>query len=112
MSVKTDNDRRIKNGRRIFASYCDLLKLPPVERREEYTVTDLIVDLCHFARSKGWDTETILRSAADHLEAETIESCAKCGKPVTHEWATTDEGTGEEEGKTFYYCSDECRDRH
>lgn len=99
-------------GRKTFTAYCDILSLEAIERRQHYTATDLITDVLTFARSKGWDVEAILQSAQNHLHAETVEHCRKCGKPVTREWATVDYGTGPEAGNTFYYCSEDCRDRH
>lgn len=41
-----------------------------------------------------------------------IESCPKCGLKVTREDAFVDEGEGEEAGRTFYYCSERCRETH
>jgi len=99
-------------GRKTFTAYCDLRNLEPIERKQHYTATDLIVDVLTFARSKGWDVEMILNSAQNHLYAETKESCPKCGKTITRENAFTDEGTGDELGRTFYYCSEHCREVH
>jgi hypothetical protein len=107
MSVKSDNERRIRNGRRAFKAYCDQRNLPAVERREEYTATDLITDVLHFARHKGWDIETILRQSQDHAEQEAVEKCAFCGTLVTHEWAETDDTP--DGVPTAYYCSPSCK---
>lgn len=41
-----------------------------------------------------------------------LESCPKCGDNITRGEAFTDEGTGEESGRTFYYCSERCRETH
>jgi hypothetical protein len=38
--------------------------------------------------------------------------CAKCGKRIPLEDAFEDTGTGDESGNVFYYCSEDCRDRH
>lgn len=39
-------------------------------------------------------------------------SCAKCGTTVPPEKIIVDEGEGKEAGNLFYYCSEDCRDRH
>lgn len=44
--------------------------------------------------------------------AEADESCARCGVKVTPAQAVTDQGEGEEAGRTFTYCSYYCRDTH
>jgi hypothetical protein len=107
-SVKSRPNR----GRAAFNAYCDLVGTSAADRNEEYTVTDQIVDLLHFARRKGWDAELIMDSVRMHLDAETLESCPKCGKQVQRENALEDEGEGDEASRTFYYCSSECRDTH
>ena len=99
-------------GRMTFKAYADFDNLDAIERKLDCTVTDLITDVLLYARSKGWDTDSILRSAENHLWAETVVHCAKCGRQTTNEWAIRDEGTGPEEGVTFHYCSEECRDKH
>lgn len=67
----------------------------------------------------GIDADSLLDVYADD-EDETMdgddedefESCPKCGASVTREAAFTDEGEGEELGRTFYYCSEHCRETH
>lgn len=103
--ILSNNQRRIDNGQAMFAAYCKRRKLPKIETEQDYTATDLITDVLHYARSRGWDAERLMRCAADHLEAETVELCDTCGNPVTHE----DAEPAEREGKTVYYCSDECK---
>lgn len=39
-------------------------------------------------------------------------SCAKCGAFVPVSRAVTSEGEGPEAGRTFYYCSRDCEERH
>jgi hypothetical protein len=99
-------------GRATFKAYADMRNLPAIERKEHYTATDVITDVLTFAKSKGWDVDTILASVKNHLWAETPVSCAKCGNRTTHEWAIADPGTGPEAGNTFYYCSDACKEKH
>jgi len=48
----------------------------------------------------------------DDPEATITESCPKCGTPVTREDAITEDGEDEEEGRTFYYCSQHCFETH
>lgn len=38
--------------------------------------------------------------------------CAKCGKPIPRKRAIRSKGEGEEEGKVFFYCSNDCEERH
>jgi predicted RNA-binding Zn-ribbon protein involved in translation (DUF1610 family) len=46
------------------------------------------------------------------LEDWTLESCPKCGQKVHRCEACISEGTGEEAGRTFYYCSEYCKETH
>lgn len=39
------------------------------------------------------------------------ETCPKCGTPHSST-EFEDEGTGDEAGRTFHYCSDACREKH
>lgn len=39
-------------------------------------------------------------------------TCPKCGKAVDPQKAFTDEGEDDEAGRTFYYCSEYCRETH
>ena len=44
-----------------------------------------------------------------------VEFCPKCGKKIVmdgHAAVYTDEGTGDESGRAFYYCSERCRETH
>lgn len=99
-------------GRLAFKAYCDYRNTDMASRMYDYMASDLIVDVLHFARSKGWDTDALLASAQMHLHAETVEHCPKCGRAVIREDACADQGEGAEAGRTFYYCSVECRDAH
>lgn len=99
-------------GRAAFNTYCDLRGVGKEDRKEEYTATDLIVDVLQFAQRKGWDPELILDSVRMHLDAETVEPCRKCGKGVIREDCYTDKGEGKEMGNVFYYCSEACRNLH
>jgi len=51
------------------------------------------------------------RGLDEEMPAREV-ACAKCGEPVATEEAVTDEGEGPEAGRTFFYCSDDCKDRH
>lgn len=62
---------------------------------------------CEFA---GWLVELINKQR--DVPIDQLESCAKCGTAVIRDKAITDEGTGAEAGRTFYYCSEECKARH
>jgi YHS domain-containing protein len=99
-------------ARRALTAYCNAYNLPRIERSQDYTFTDLITDLLHLAAARGCDTIEIRRQAADHFHAETIESCPKCGARIARENAHQDEGERDEAGRTFYYCSEECRESH
>lgn len=41
-----------------------------------------------------------------------MATCPKCGDSVPVAMAFEDTGTGEESGRTFYYCSNRCRRNH
>jgi hypothetical protein len=43
---------------------------------------------------------------------ERLRSCPKCGASVFTEDAFEDEGEDDEAGRTFYYCSEHCRETH
>ena len=45
-------------------------------------------------------------------DAKILESCPKCGGTVTRGEAFVDTGEGPEAGRTFYYCSEHCRETH
>lgn len=55
-----------------------------------------------------------LEAAAETLSnlIGDVESCPKCGDTVTRGAAFEDQGEGEESGRTFYYCSEHCRETH
>jgi hypothetical protein len=66
----------------------------------------------HAGENEEWASE--LRDVAtklSHLIGD-IESCPKCGAQVALALAHEDEGEGEEAGRTFYYCSEHCRETH
>jgi hypothetical protein len=50
-----------------------------------------------------------VNALAEHLGPQ---DCAKCGAVKPREKMIADEGTGEEYGRTFYYCSLECKEGH
>lgn len=45
-------------------------------------------------------------------DAKILESCPKCGATVTRGESFVDTGEGDEAGRTFYYCSEHCRETH
>jgi hypothetical protein len=44
--------------------------------------------------------------------SQDLVSCPKCGKQIARKDAVTDQGTGEETGRTFTYCSEFCKETH
>ena len=118
-SFRKHDEKHAATGARVFKAYCAASKLPKVEREQDYSVTDAILSLLHFAIREGHDVESIMRCADNHLEAETVivANCAKCGSTISEAdlesgEACTDEGTGPEEGNKFTYCSQDCLERH
>ena len=103
-----ESKEHIRTGRDVFAFYCGLRCLPAIERKQDYTVTDLVTDLLHFAASKGFDPDDIMQSAESHLEAETPVWCARCEKPMIKENAIPETNGPEYCGEIVYYCSTEC----
>jgi hypothetical protein len=111
--------KRVAEGRAAFHAFCNIARLPPIEQEQDYSVTDCIVNLLHFADTRGFDADQILLSAGNHYSAEAhrAESCAKCGAVITledleGEGCWEDRGTGEEASTTFYYCSEHCLETH
>lgn len=46
------------------------------------------------------------------LSRVALVPCAKCGTQHPRRNSFTDEGEGDEAGRTFFYCSNDCRERH
>lgn len=67
------NKRRIQNGKKVHSYYCALVGYDPVDKREHYSITDVITDLLHFAKDRGDNPETILFSAKNHFDTETTK---------------------------------------
>lgn len=61
-----------------------------------------LVELDRFVSGRPWEPEDFLLT----------ESCPKCGRPTCKSEAFEDEGEGDEAGRTFYYCSEHCREAH
>src|SRR5712664_673189 len=112
MRTRTTNKHRIANGRELLRRYSERKVCPPLKRLDNCLHIDAIADLLHYACSKGLDVESIHRNALDQQVAETIENCPKCGTPVARGDAVIDFGQGEEIGRIFYYCSQECEQNH
>lgn len=113
--ISVDSTRSYaEDGKRLFKAYATLRRLPKIEQQQDYSITDAIAALMHYANAQGFNAEELVTSATNHVETETIEVCPKCGKAITREWASVDYGTPgtEEEDRTFYYCSDDCKERH
>ena len=66
-----------KRGEHALKAFVRASRLNQVEAAQDYTVTDAIVALMFYARSKGWDVDSLMRSAATHFEAETWQ-CPTC----------------------------------
>ena len=101
------NRYRIETGRALIRAYRQRASLSASEGRQEYTVTDAVTDLLHYARSRGFDVEYICSCAFDHLDAEAIEHCLRCGRLVVREAAIADSST---RSITAYYCSEACKE--
>lgn len=54
----------------------------------------------------------VLCPKCDGPNPNDMESCPKCGTQVLRDNAFIDEGEGDESGRTFYYCSEYCRETH
>jgi hypothetical protein len=106
----------------------------------ETTLKDFIADAMHACDVFDLDFTDLLRQASNYyadeqdpdeaaVEAQFIgmskaelrklakdgcrmESCPKCGTAVRRALAYVDEGEGPEAGRTFYYCSEHCRETH
>lgn len=112
-AVATDpNAENVATGSKILERFIADYKIEPEDAVEHCCVTDAVIYLLHHAAAHGFDCDQILLSAKGHFDAERIESCPKCGTWVTRERAFLDEGEGDEEGRTFYYCSEHCRETH
>lgn len=74
----------------------DEIAIPAEGLRQDLTLPDAIQNFIDGIQNNG----------------RTPEHCPKCGKPVTRADAFEDAGTGEEAGRTFYYCSEHCREAH
>lgn len=60
------NRAREARARRIVEQYAQ----NKIEANQEYTVSDVIADLLHYARSRRYDVERIIFRARDHFEYE------------------------------------------
>src|SRR5262249_49035750 len=123
--MRTKNEQRrayreyVREGKAAFDAYCAAADLPPVERKQDYTVSDAIDALLYFAQRRGQNPLAILERAESRFRAEqvVVESCAKCGAGISQTDleegpAVTDEGSGPEAGNTFTYCSQGCLEAH
>jgi hypothetical protein len=110
--MRPTNKHRIANGRALLRLHVERKVRPPLKRVDNCLLISAIADLLHYACSKGFDVESIHRSALERQEVETIESCPKCGTQVVRRDAVIDFGQGEEIGRSFYYCSEECEETH
>jgi predicted ATP-dependent serine protease len=64
------NRRDADVGHVLLTAYARISKLNPVERAQDYTVTDAIVALLKYARSKNFDVPAIHASAISHYNVE------------------------------------------
>jgi hypothetical protein len=110
--MRLTNKHRIANGRSLLKLYSERKATVPLGRGESCLLIDAVADLLHYATSKGLDVESIYRVALAHYEAETIEICPKCAMAVARREALIDFGLGAEAGRTFYYCSKQCKESH
>ena len=114
---------------------------PVTRERWDYqgAIADLIADLMHAADRFKVDPDHALIKARGDYEIETYETCrcgagyapeetpercehcggsmdlvtcCKCGGRVLRTKAVMDEGEGEEAGREFAYCSENCREAH
>lgn len=106
------NTQRRRNGAVAFKAYADRMKLDAIERKQDYSITDCITDLLHYARARKHDTNSILRSADNHFSAETlaVEHCAVCGAGIS--MAELEEGTLVSKSGNKFYCSAKCEEKN
>src|ERR1700693_48544 len=94
----------------VIEMHCEEQGLEPIS-----ALTDTLTDIRHLADVYGLDFAEIGARAYDgyieELDAATSDelvSCPKCGARVLRSEAYPDEGTGDESGRTFFYCSERC----
>jgi hypothetical protein len=75
------NAERAEIGAKTFKAFCKAANVKGIEMEQDYSVTDAIANLLHYAKSKGFDADTIVSSAVNHFECETqgIDCCPECG---------------------------------
>jgi hypothetical protein len=99
------NERRIKNGKALVALYVQREKLEPVDAKQDTAVSDAIVDLLHYARHKGFDSDLLLRRVNNHLGVEEpkkkrICTDVRCVLPADHTGSCKGEDEDDEDGVT------------
>jgi DNA-directed RNA polymerase subunit M/transcription elongation factor TFIIS len=98
----------------VIEKHCEEQGLEPV-----FALTDALTDIRHLADIHAVNfAEIDAQAYAGYIEelnaatSDELESCPKCGARVMRSEAYPDEGTGDESGRTFYYCSERCRETH
>src|ERR1700730_13608396 len=108
---------RIGQGGSLLTTLHEVIEMHCEEQGLETVsaLTDALTDMRHLADVYGLDFGEIDARAYDgyieELNAATsdeVESCRRCGARVLRSEAHEDEGTGDESGRTFYYCSERC----
>lgn len=88
---KPDVDRATiaerNRGKHLLAAYVWIASLGKTEAAQDYSVTDAITSLLHYADSKGFDARELNRSALAHFEAESTvcPGCGHVGDPDYHD---------------------------
>lgn len=112
----------INNDRAAWAGECIQLMadITGCEPGQE-ALGDLVCNLFHWGDRNGIppdEMRNIIENRFEMYRQETaplpddFASCAKCGKVIAIADAITDEGEGEESGRTFTYCSTQCMETH
>lgn len=62
------NRARAKRAEAVYKIY----EPDPIEQAQDYTISDLICDLMHLAASRGFDVVSVISSAQNHFDCESI----------------------------------------
>lgn len=65
-----NNQKRRELAKKVHTFFADLVHFNAADRKEDYSVSDIITDLLHFAKSKRMDVDGIMARAIDHFEYE------------------------------------------
>ena len=90
-----------------YRSVCDAFATRSADERTN-SLSDAIVDL----EKALADAREIEALHCATRRGEPLIHCARCGALVPQISAVMSDGEGPEQGKTFFYCSEHCEERH